>query len=119
MACESMVWRLAEEVLMKQLLSKLGWIGITVVIAALVLSIPLSETARADSKRFWLGPASTVAAPTAFSPNGYAPDGPVFSIRANNGVCPTFYTWSFSPGCAAPDANHDSRTSYCNAHPAF
>src|SRR5262249_11409051 len=29
-------------------------------------------------------------------------------------VCPTFYTWSFSPGCAAPDANHDSRTSYCN-----
>ncbi len=34
-------------------------------------------------------------------------------------VCPTFYTWSFSPGCAAPDANHDSRTPYCNAHPAF
>ncbi len=37
----------------------------------------------------------------------------------NSGVCPTFYTWSFSPGCAAPDANHDSRTPYCNAHPAF
>jgi hypothetical protein len=27
--------------------------------------------------------------------------------------------WSFSPGCAAHDANHDSRTPYCNAHPAF
>jgi len=34
-------------------------------------------------------------------------------------VCPTFYTWSFSPGCAAHDAHHDSRTPCCNAHPAF
>jgi hypothetical protein len=34
-------------------------------------------------------------------------------------VCPTFYTGSFALGCAAPDANHDSRTPYCNAHPAF
>ena len=23
-------------------------------------------------------------------------------------VCPTFYTWRFSLGCAAHDANHDA-----------
>jgi hypothetical protein len=54
--------------------------------AALVLSISLSDTAHADSNTFWLGPASTVTTPTAFSPNGYAPDGPVFSLRANNEI---------------------------------
>src|SRR5712691_11109526 len=32
-------------------------------------------------------------------------------------VCPTFYTWCFSLGCAAHDANHDARTPCCNAHP--
>src|SRR5207237_10494203 len=32
-------------------------------------------------------------------------------------VCPTFYTWCFSLGCAAHDANHDARPPCCNAHP--
>jgi hypothetical protein len=34
-------------------------------------------------------------------------------------VCPTFYTWRFSPGRVAHDAHDDSRTLCCNAHPAF
>src|SRR5262249_23901969 len=34
-------------------------------------------------------------------------------------VCLTFYTWSFSLGCTAHDANHDARPPCCNAHPAF
>src|SRR5882762_9120048 len=40
------------------------------------------------------------------------------AVEALIGVCPTFYTWSFSPGCAAHEANHDSRIPCCNAHSA-
>ena len=41
----------------------------------------------------------------------------LFNSQLNNRVCPTFYTWCFSLGCAAHDANHDARTPCCNAHP--
>ncbi len=34
-------------------------------------------------------------------------------------VCPTFYTWSFSPGCAAHDAHRDPQTPCCNAQPVL
>jgi hypothetical protein len=41
------------------------------------------------------------------------------NLRDFQRVCLTFYTWRFSPGRVAHDANYDSRTLYCNAHLAF
>jgi hypothetical protein len=40
-------------------------------------------------------------------------EGPHMRVSSNKilqkyGVCPTFYTWRFSLGCAAHDANHDA-----------
>jgi len=60
--------------------------------------------------------------PAVYNPTPFAEGvrlAPRSYLLLNNRVCPTFYTWSFSPGCAAHDANHDSRTPCCNAHPAF